>query len=125
MTKKHFVLLAAALRSNVPSLDSNAYESELFENIVASISDACREVNPRFDRERFESACGMDAIRNQRGLRDAIEAHERRDFDGLVVADTCEIPASYSGDVLHINDHGNATLYAAARGRLVEIAGCA
>jgi len=43
------------------------------------------------------------------------------DFDGLKVSDTSEVPADYSGEVLHVNDHGNATLYAASAGALTEI----
>ena len=45
------------------------------------------------------------------------------DFDGLRVADTSEVPADYSGEVLHVNDHGNMTLYACAAGQLVKVWG--
>jgi len=31
------------------------------------------------------------------------------------------VPADYCGEVLHVNDHGNATLYAAERGQLSEV----
>lgn len=40
---------------------------------------------------------------------------------GLEVADTSEVPSDYTGDVLHVNDHGNATLYRADNGKLTEI----
>jgi hypothetical protein len=43
------------------------------------------------------------------------------DFDGLKVSDTSEIPAGYTGEVLHVNDHGNCTLYVSARGRMREV----
>lgn len=43
------------------------------------------------------------------------------DFDGLKVEDTSEVPDDYTGDVLHVNDHGNTTLYTADRGRLTEV----
>lgn len=43
------------------------------------------------------------------------------DFDGLRVSDTSEVPRSYRGEVLHVNDHGNATLYLASWGKLTEI----
>ena len=33
------------------------------------------------------------------------------DFDGLKVSDLSEVPKEYRGEVLHINDHGNITLY--------------
>lgn len=32
-------------------------------------------------------------------------------FDGFKADDTLEIPKGYRGEVLHINDHGNMTLY--------------
>ncbi|MDB6035874.1 MAG: hypothetical protein JWM16_6212 [Verrucomicrobiales bacterium] len=56
-----------------------------------------------------------------RGVTRGDWSHEQRESDGLVVANACEVPANQSGEVLHINDHGNATLYAAGRGRLVEL----
>lgn len=43
-------------------------------------------------------------------------------FDGLRVSDTSEVPRDYRGEVLHVNDHGNATLYVAmSRGKLREV----
>jgi len=43
------------------------------------------------------------------------------DNDGLKVKDTSEVPKDYSGEVLHVNDHGNPTLYSADNGKLTEI----
>ena len=41
------------------------------------------------------------------------------DFDGLKVNDTSEVPRDYQGEVLHVNDHGNVSLYVAgSRGKL-------
>lgn len=45
------------------------------------------------------------------------------DFDGLQVSDTSEVPRGHSGEVLHVNDHGNMTLYRYARGRAYEVWG--
>lgn len=45
------------------------------------------------------------------------------DFDGLKVDDTSEIPTGYTGEVLHVNDHGNCTLYACSRGKRRELWG--
>lgn len=42
-------------------------------------------------------------------------------FDGLQVADTAEVPKGYRGEVLHVNDHGNATLYVATSRGLREV----
>jgi hypothetical protein len=43
------------------------------------------------------------------------------DFDGLKVDDTSEVPNDYTGEVLHVNDHGNMTLYTAKKGKLAEV----
>jgi hypothetical protein len=45
----------------------------------------------------------------------------QQDFDGLTVSDTSEVPDDYEGEVLHVNDHGNCTLFAARNGELKEI----
>lgn len=45
------------------------------------------------------------------------------EFDGLKVSDTSEVPKGYAGEVLHVNDHGNMTLYSARNGRLHEVWG--
>lgn len=39
----------------------------------------------------------------------------------LPVDDTSEVPNDYSGMVLHVNDHGNMTLFSATAGELSEI----
>jgi hypothetical protein len=43
------------------------------------------------------------------------------DFDGLRVSDLAEIPTGYCGEVLHVNDHGNVSLYAKSRSSLREL----
>lgn len=45
----------------------------------------------------------------------------QNEFDGLKVDDLSKVPVGYTGEVLHVNDHGNMTLYRAVRGRLYEI----
>jgi hypothetical protein len=42
----------------------------------------------------------------------------------LKVEDTSEVPERYTGTVLHVNDHGNATLYTSTNGNLVEEWAC-
>jgi hypothetical protein len=42
-------------------------------------------------------------------------------FDGLKVADLDEVPKGYSGEVMHVSDHGNLTLYNYSRGRGREV----
>lgn len=36
---------------------------------------------------------------------------QARDNGALFVSDTSEVPKKYHGEVVHVNDHGNATLY--------------
>lgn len=55
-------------------------------------------------------------------LSEVLSAHERREFDGLTVSDLSEVPASYRGEVLHVNDHGNATFYVKSARKLKEFA---
>lgn len=43
------------------------------------------------------------------------------DNGGLVVANTSLVPDDWTGEVLHVNDHGNATLYTADNGKLTEV----
>lgn len=43
------------------------------------------------------------------------------EFDGLKVNDISQVPRGYTGEVLHVNDHGNVTLYAYSRGRGWEV----
>lgn len=47
----------------------------------------------------------------------------QEDFDGLKVSDTSEVPKGFTGEVLHVSDHGNMTLYAYSRGRSRELWG--
>lgn len=48
-------------------------------------------------------------------------ARDVQDNGGLVIEDTGDVPDDYVGEVLLVNDHGNATLYAADGGKLTEI----
>jgi hypothetical protein len=42
-------------------------------------------------------------------------------FDGLKVNDTADIDPKYRGEVLHVNDHGNCTLYVKTSRKLHEV----
>jgi len=53
---------------------------------------------------------------DEESMQDAVRCGEV-----LGVADTSEVPEDYTGEVYHVNDHGNATLYAAQNGHLAEI----
>ena len=43
------------------------------------------------------------------------------DFDGLKVSDTSEVPKGFTGEVLHVSDHGNMTLYSLSRDHFCEV----
>lgn len=44
-----------------------------------------------------------------------------QESDALRVSDLSEVPTGYTGEVIHVNDHGNTSLYSCVRGRLREI----
>jgi hypothetical protein len=48
MTRRHFQLIADALR-----------ESAAPEHVARAMADALATTNPRFNRERFLAACGV------------------------------------------------------------------
>jgi hypothetical protein len=50
----------------------------------------------------------------------ALAADDAGEFEGMIVNDTSEVPDDYDGEVLHVNDHGNATLYLAEAGEELE-----
>jgi len=55
-------------------------------------------------------------------LQEAMFLQSIGEFEGIVVSDTSEVPEGYRGQVLHINDHGNVTLYNAFKnGNLHEV----
>lgn len=47
--------------------------------------------------------------------------YQDMEFDGLEVEDLSEIPSGYVGEVLHVNDHGNMTLYVKTARKLREV----
>ena len=52
-----------------------------------------------------------------------LSEREDREYEGLVVSDLSEVPFTYTGEVLHVNDHGNVTIYSVrSYGKFKEIA---
>lgn len=92
-------------------------EDEGAVEIVSDLVDALTEFAPPY--AYFGSNEGDGADYGYWLSSDAIEFS----FDGLKVSDTSEVPADYSGEVLHTNDHGNLTLYVATDGELKEVCG--
>ena len=66
MTRKHFILLAAALWVHRTSL-SDQPESIVWEcdNLISNVACVCNSVNPNFDFDRFYNAA------NYKGRDDA------------------------------------------------------
>ncbi len=90
------------------------YDSEDADEIMAELVDALSEYAPPYGY--FGSHPGDGADYGFWPIEDMADC-----FDGLKVSDTSEVPADYSGEVLHVNDHGNCTLYAADKGELREV----
>lgn len=99
-----------ARQSNSESL-FDAYE----EGESAGMRKAWRKLLPK--RRKAEA---------QRELSDAIDQHERREYDEyfICVSDTSEIPDSFRGSVLYINERGNCAIYVKTARKLREVAAC-
>jgi len=57
MTRKHFILLAAALRVHRAAL-SDQGESVIWEtdNLICNVATVCASINPNFSFDRFYTA---------------------------------------------------------------------
>ena len=64
MTKKHFKALAGELKYRKPCkiAKPRGYSARLeaWESVVEGVAGVCATFNPRFDRGRFLTACGVD-----------------------------------------------------------------
>ena len=61
MTKKHFIAIAAAFRSELdsPRVKKNKVATVALVAMVNSMASVCQEANPLFDKGRFIHACGV------------------------------------------------------------------
>jgi hypothetical protein len=63
MTRKDYILIAAALKSaRVPSTlgnENKAIYNNGVDNAVAFVAMALAKDNPRFDGQKFRAACGV------------------------------------------------------------------
>lgn len=110
--KEHRALIREA-RSCLARIERNGNphksKSDLTDpaDIVAELFDALEEFAPPY--AYFGAHEGDGADYGYWISSDAIEFS----FDGLKVDDLSEVPSDYRGEVLHVNDHGNMTLYVA------------
>lgn len=62
MTKKDYVLIARTLNDNRPLHGKpNNPDLFLYNRLAADFADALAAQNPRFDRARFLTACGVES----------------------------------------------------------------
>lgn len=59
MTRKDYVAIAAAIRREVEQWPEHGTHWNMARAIADSVAAAMKADNPRFDRERFLSACGF------------------------------------------------------------------
>ena len=63
MTRKHYELIARAIRDSRPHAYGEGHErveSAQFDRTAVEVAIALSWENPRFDRERFLKACGVE-----------------------------------------------------------------
>lgn len=98
----------------VRKFDAGTLNQESQDFLVEALFDGLEEFSPPYGYFGAHAGDGSDY-----GFWLSESALE--DFDGIKVDDTSSVPAEYTGEVMHVNDHGNVTLYAARRGKLREI----
>ena len=60
MSRKHFQMIAEALKREKPAENWCANKHAQWELDVKAVAGALRLMNPRFDFNRFFKACGLD-----------------------------------------------------------------
>ncbi len=62
MTRKDYILIAAAIKAAATEYpDERPDAKQQQEDVAFSIAEALASDNPRFDRERFLKACGVQS----------------------------------------------------------------
>jgi len=97
-------------------VNATSREEEWASELVSDLQDALNDFAPPY--AYFGTTEGDGSDFGYWISADSIEDN----FDGLKVDDTSAVPPDYRGEVLHVNNHGNMTLYvAASHGKLREI----
>lgn len=93
----------------IRKLDPIAFQLEKsgYKDRQGPMAYQCGICSEEYDNYEDAECC----CENRAALLQAIEDHKDGQYDGIAVSDTSEVPEGYSGDVLLINDHGNATLF--------------
>jgi hypothetical protein len=106
--------LARLGKENLSDDEIEAQDYLLFETIWESLSDQC----PPYCYFGAHPGDGSDygCWISQESIDDDVQ-----DGELLKVSDTSEVPADYSGSVLHVNERGNTTLYSVENGKLTEV----
>lgn len=92
-------------------VDSEESASELVDDLMNALGD-------------FAPPYGYFGTSEGDGASFGFWVSDLDSFDGLRVDDMGDVPHDYQGEVMHVNDHGNMTLYVAnGRGKLREVWG--
>ena len=59
MTRKDFEMLAAAIQSSLLEFADPSEGKDGIRTVANTLAQALRHDNPRFDRDRFLTACGL------------------------------------------------------------------
>lgn len=94
--------------------DGEYYDSEEASYDLDSLFDMLNEYAPAYCYFGAHPGDGSDY-----GFW--VDENLEYDFDGLKIDDLAEVPEHYTGDILHVNDHGNMTLYTAKNGFYREV----
>lgn len=65
MTKKNFKELAYNLHSSKPD-GSSQIECRQWELDILAVAKVCKQFNPKFDNDKFLSACGAEVGKGER-----------------------------------------------------------
>lgn len=107
-------LVALCEEANETDCESDDYDDDAAGELVEALFEALNEFAPPYAYFGAHEGDGSD-------YGYWLIGDMQDDFDGLQVADTSEVPNDYVGEVLHVNDHGNMTLYTADAGKLTEV----
>jgi hypothetical protein len=60
MTKKDYELIASSLKKSFDEAQGNLNQEVTVEGLIIDLSDTLASKNPRFNKEKFLKACGVE-----------------------------------------------------------------